>query len=745
MSSKALLYFVVAVSAVYAQPSPPLRSLTSVRDIEQKCEVAFQWLESGKSSSSAVRANNPRARYAPSLLPIFRDEPMTAVFGTPYDRMDAATRLDIYDKVLSRCAGLTDSRGRNSGGRPNAAMTQHIVAFSPYMNLIRDAFLSPGAGGGGQYAPAVVGRYLAEVREQSAWAAQTLSFAASAPATLDAFQQLHTQRDSIAAKTQWLDSAERTRLTDAIARRQSDIAPQIVDSWLRDANAAPKNLTSARALYTARSSTMLPVVRTLPAAGQADFERRYNALLDTHLAQPLAADLARLNAIPATLAGALQLTGWKSAFDAGFQQLRQHPSVANAEIEFQRTRARVYSGALPAWMQAVNAIPVDGAAITAKRRELEAFFPTRDDRALPQFAQFESPLRAKEDQLRIRAEADLQRQATAATAAPAPPSRVPANNATPATGGRTRIAPSAALNASSLNVAGLQNATFFSNIYKGDFANIGLTSDDMTFADLFSGYLTSFGKHCKAYLPQDTMVPIMKQICTAEWVDGYGNRKSCAEWKSVPTGYYADPELYAVRQKLNRQAAGDTLRNVGKMLLRKEAAIGDMMAMAGNAVAFSNDLDAIVPQNGCPSAALLRLEQNLRQFALNKPPIRMGELGPKLSAIDPLPGMPFRDQDYPRLLEDLIAAHSRSWAMNRYIRGSAAGVSVTARDAQGRPAKIVASYRYNGFQNGAQGSVTLTFTEGMPECMYFFDFPATCRTPDRGIAAAYSNGGYSPR
>lgn len=741
MHSKAMLSSALALLAAYAvsaqQPQQsPLRSLSSARNIEQKCDVAFQWLESGKPQPPVPSARGRYIAATANLLPVFRDEPMTAVFGMPYDRMDNAARLDVYDKVLSRCAGLTDSRGRTSGGRPNAAMNQHIVAFAPYMNLIRDAFLGPGSGGGGMYSSTRVTRYLASVREQSAWAAQTLSFAASAPATREAFQQLASQRDAIPSRTQWLDNDERARLTEALARRQSEIAPQIAEDWLREASSAPKSLTSARTL-DAGHTALLPVIRALPAASQPEFERRYAALMDTHLAQPVAADLARLNAIPSTLAGALQLTGWKSAFDAGFQPLRQYPTVANADTEFQRARARVYAGALPAWTQGVNAIPVDGAAITAKRREMEALFPTREDRSLPQYTQFESPIRAKEDQLRLRAEADLQRRAASAAVAPQP--------ATSAGGTKARLVPTAALNAGGLNVSGLQNAAVFSNIYKGDFANVNLESDSIAFTDLYSGYLTSFGKHCKAYLPQDTMVPIMKQVCVAEWVDGYGNRKSCAEWKSVPTGYYADPELYAVRQKLNRQAAGDTMRNVGKMLLRKEAAIGDMLAMAGNAISFSNDVDTIVPQNGCPSAALLRFEQNLKQFALNKQPIRLGELGPKLSAIDPLPGMAFRDQDYPRLLEDLIAAHSRSWAMNRYIRGSAGGVSVTARDPQGRPAKVVAHYRYNGFQNGAQGSVTLTFTEGMPECMYFFDFPATCRTPDRGIAAAYSNGAYSPR
>jgi hypothetical protein len=95
------------------------------------------------------------------------------------------------------------------------------------------------------------------------------------------------------------------------------------------------------------------------------------------------------------------------------------------------------------------------------------------------------------------------------------------------------------------------------------------------------------------------------------------------------------------------------------------------------------------------------------------------------------------------LVEDLVAEHSRTWVMNRYISGTVGGVSVTSRDSKGRPAKLSAGYMFvHGFTGRTQGSVNVTFSDGLPECMYFHDYPITCRTPSREIVSKYSEGGY---
>ena len=38
--------------------------------------------------------------------------------------------------------------------------------------------------------------------------------------------------------------------------------------------------------------------------------------------------------------------------------------------------------------------------------------------------------------------------------------------------------------------------------------------------------------------------------------------------------------------------------------------------------------------------------------------------------------------------------------------------------------------------------VTVTFTDGLPACLYFFDLPSVCRAPSSRIIAAYDGGHY---
>jgi len=106
---------------------------------------------------------------------------------------------------------------------------------------------------------------------------------------------------------------------------------------------------------------------------------------------------------------------------------------------------------------------------------------------------------------------------------------------------------------------------------------------------------------------------------------------------------------------------------------------------------------------------------------------------------------PASDQNYARLVEDLIAENAQTWMVNRFVAGSVKSVSILSRDSSGRPSKVVAPYLFNGFNGRSQGSVTLTFADGLPGCLYFFDFPNTCRTPSRRIATAYSQGEYKSK
>jgi hypothetical protein len=130
-------------------------------------------------------------------------------------------------------------------------------------------------------------------------------------------------------------------------------------------------------------------------------------------------------------------------------------------------------------------------------------------------------------------------------------------------------------------------------------------------------------------------------------------------------------------------------------------------------------------------------------FALNKQPIRLGGNGAASAVIVPIPGIPFKDQNYTRLIGDLVGDEARKWgSMARFVRGSVTSASVSSRDEAGRPSKIVAPYAWNSILGRNTGSVILTFTGGLPECMYYSETPSVCHTPNRKIAAAYADGAY---
>ncbi|MGJ5820980.1 hypothetical protein [Paludibaculum fermentans] len=725
-----------------------LRSLSSAGNIEDKCEVLLNWLESSKTG--AAPAVNYRYRPPAEQMGLFRDEPMMAVFNSTYDRTENRWRLEQYEKVMSRCMGMNPSRPTPFNRDPNRKLMQYSQQFEQYRQLLNQAFL----GQPGPLEPTNITRYVQQVREQTSWATQAMSSAAAAGTSRSSFDRIREQQQSAATQMALLSGGERSQVADYLGRRQAEMAPVIAEEWIRDASSAQKGAASAKVLQSSHAG-IVPVLSTMDAASRTTFEERYRRLMESLIAEPLQAEIAKLQSVPATLPGVLQMTAWKATFDATFRDLRGVASVEAAGHEFNQARVRILAGALPAWMQEVGAIPVDGAAITVKRREMETLFPAREDRASAQFTQYETPLRAKEDQLRLKVEAEMRRQQQEAQAAALARQQAEPSAPRPqATGGApggslagTRGKPGAGLAEGSFLAKGLHNEGTLASLYRGDFLKIGFDRDELGFVDMYGQYLLSFGRQCGAYLPANK-VEMTRQRCTAEMVtrNGYGVEISryCTNWVTEGIGVYADPEMYSVKTQLDRLAAGDAMRHVGRVLTQRDPIAG-VMAMAGNAQAIQADMEDVVQQNGCASAGLKRFEENLRLFAMNQQPIRLGETGPRLSAIAPLPGIPFRDQNYIKLIEDLVSEHSKTWAMNRYLRGSVGGVSVASRDPQGRPAKVVANYTYDGFNGRSQGSVSVKFTEGVPECMYFHDFPATCRTPNRAIVASYSDGAYQEK
>jgi len=159
----------------------------------------------------------------------------------------------------------------------------------------------------------------------------------------------------------------------------------------------------------------------------------------------------------------------------------------------------------------------------------------------------------------------------------------------------------------------------------------------------------------------------------------------------------------------------------------------------GETQQMASDMESVFRLNSCTSPGVKRLQENIVLFSMGKQPIVLPGTAPSVAPKAQISSGPFKDQNYTKLLEDLIQDQSQSWLMNRFVSGSTSNVIVSSRDSAGRPAKIIGKYLFNG---RSQGSVTLSFSDGIPECMYFFDLPSTCKSPNRRMVAAYSNGGY---
>lgn len=299
----------------------------------------------------------------------------------------------------------------------------------------------------------------------------------------------------------------------------------------------------------------------------------------------------------------------------------------------------------------------------------------------------------------------------------------------------------AALTVKSFSATGLSHEETLAALYRGAFADVEFNREDLMFEVLFRNYLNAYAKKCSAHLPANK-VEITTQECATERVtrNGFGVELSrvCVEYVSVGTGLYADPELYAAKKEVDRILAADTLRQTWRILLMAQKdPLSGPMSMASAAQAIADDMSALVQMNDCASPGLRRFEENLRLFALNQQPIRLdGEAKSALAAAEAA-GKALTEQDYERLIEELVADQAKSWAVNRYIHGSVGNVSVSSRDAAGRPSRVEASYSYDGFNGRSRGSVELHFTEGSPDCLFFSDAPSACRTPNRKIATSF--------
>ena len=447
------------------------------------------------------------------------------------------------------------------------------------------------------------------------------------------------------------------------------------------------------------------VLAALDSSAQTAWANRYNRLVDSLIADAVKADTAKIGSVPETLDGVLQLTALRGGFETTFGDFHGISSVDSAREDYSRGRMRILAMAFPTWRKEVDGLPLEAPAVASKHQMFESLFPGKEDRATPVYTQYEAPLRSKEDQLRAVLASNTRKDTE----------RVENSNGT--VGGQERGGTSerrGTVASSSFTARGLASESTLTKMFSGDFLHIDFDRNDVKFNGLFDQYLVAYSRHCGDALPPDK-VEMTKRECrwstVTEIRNGWGtlisSTESCNEWETVHVGW-AKPALYSAKKAVDMQRAGDVGRELSQTLsdITSRNLLGGVMQKLAAARAIADDMDSLVQINACKSPGLERFEENLRLFALNQQPIRMDgkSLG---SAVTVIPGIPFKDQNYSKLLTDLVEDDAQKWgAMAKYVPGSVGGASVSSRDDVGRPVKVVASYGWESMLGRNKGRIT---------------------------------------
>ncbi len=286
---------------------------------------------------------------------------------------------------------------------------------------------------------------------------------------------------------------------------------------------------------------------------------------------------------------------------------------------------------------------------------------------------------------------------------------------------------------------GLNYEAEIMDIYMGNFADVPWQNDEMILGLLLHSYINSFAKRCDAYLP-DNKEMLYDQECAEKQItkNGYGMiiSETCIKYRKVPLYLYVAPDMARAMEEID----ANQLKWVGDIMRRNDG-LGTSAKLMGETKAVSVDMARLVQMNPCDSPGLKNFQENLRRYVLGMEPIRVEKLiAERKTKIVELS----INQDVQKLLEDLVYQNSRQWNFNRYQKGSVQDVNIISTDTKGRPYKIKGFYTYSGFSGSKKGSVILTFDgNGMPDCLYFYDFPTTCRPANRKIVNNYAQNNYA--
>jgi len=549
----------------------------------------------------------------------------------------------------------------------------------------------------------------------------------SRPST--SYAALQEWKQKLSGEYSILPATELSYVERLISEYESKVASAELESQLADIEAMESTYNTITTLHRLQRE-LGPVYYLAEPESQRMFDGHVRTRITAILAGVLPEDEHRVDRVSSSMEGIEELNGLFRDFDRRYGLLKDFDMVNGMYERFHRKKEEILI---------TNSVQIDaqinGAVSVDQLEDLDAryFVALHSERGevadvRNHLIQRREAILAEERRQQIEAQTAAQQRAQAALAAQ----------------NEALAAENSLLTPNSFLARGLANEALMIRIYRGEFVNIDLNRDGMRFVLLYSAYLNSYAKQCPAHLPADK-IEMTRQVCSG-WIetrDGWGNfvSRNCNSWETVNTGLYADPEMYKAKFELELLQAGDAFRQAFGVFSANDP-IAETFNLVGDTATISSDMTRLLQLNACDSPGLMRFQGNLRLFALNKRPKRLAGEAVTYSVVNPLPGSLFEDQNYTRFIEDLVYDQSSSWVMNRYERGSISNVTVSSRDDLGRPTRINARYTYTGLSGRTNGSVTLTFDEGWPECLYFYDNQAVCRSPNRRIVDAYAKGAY---
>ena len=313
----------------------------------------------------------------------------------------------------------------------------------------------------------------------------------------------------------------------------------------------------------------------------------------------------------------------------------------------------------------------------------------------------------------------------------------------------TQPPPQQPLTRSSFTAKGLNHEDDLTDLFVGNFGGVSFNRGSKTFSVLFEAYLGMYSRHCSANLPTNK-VEMTTVVCDdppepdppfrlGEPVRPYV-RPACRTWRTESLGW-ADPVLYAAKTQLDVEQATNQVKDQLRSVVDAFGSTKSIPRPIVDVVQLGVDMDALVRLNACGGAGLKRFQDNVVLFSKGKPPLLLPGAPAITSSAQP-PGV-LADSDFNRLVEDLVADQARTWPFYHYVPGSTSQVLV-GHDPTGRPSQIRAKYLFTSVAKSGrtQGSLNVSFTDGMPKCIYFSDAPSQCQTPNRRIVANYASGGY---